>query len=408
MSPETQVGRPAAAPPSGGLVLLLGGMIVLGGVTIDLYLPSLPAVARDLGTSPAAAQATISAGLIGASAGQLVVGPLSDRYGRRPPVLVGLVVHVVTSLGCIVAPTIGALVGLRLLQGVAVAACALTVMAVVRDRCSDNVAARVISRLMLVFAVTPLVAPWLGGVIAGAAGWRAVFAVLALLGVAVLAVVWRWLPETLPRDRRSARGLGAAARGYAALVRDRQFVTLAVLGGLAWGVIISWVVGSPFTLQVEYGLSPERFGLVVALMSTAFMSGFQINAALVRTVEPLHVVRIATPAALVLAVLLMLVIRSGAGGLAGLLGVAWLLMATVSLIAPNTFALALTRHGESAGTATALLEFLQQGTAALASLLVGVLGGDGSATGTAILIAAGATLLLLALGTPSYRRAAQE
>ncbi|MFC6286921.1 multidrug effflux MFS transporter [Nocardioides sp. GCM10027113] len=404
MSQETQVGHRASAPPSGGLVLLLGGMIVLGGVTVDLYLPSLPAVARDLGTSPAAAQATISAGLIGAAAGQLVVGPLSDRYGRRLPALVGLVVHVVTSVGCMLAPTVGALVGLRLLQGVAVAACGLTAMAVVRDRCSDSAAARVISRLMLVFAVTPLIAPWLGGMIAGAAGWRAVFGVLALAGAAVLAVVWRWLPETLPREARRAGGIGPALRGYAALARDRRFVVLAVLGGLAWGVIISWIVGSPFTLQVEYGLSQERFGLVVALMSAALMSGFQVNAVVVRTVEPLQVVRVATPAALVLAVLLMVIMRSGAGGLVGLLGVVWLLLATVSMIAPNTFALALTRHGERAGSATALLEFLQQGTAALGSLLVGGLGGGGSATATAILVAAGATLLLLALGTPTYRR----
>ncbi len=394
-------------PPTPGLVLLLGGLLVLGGATIDLYLPSLPAVARELGTTSAAAQLTISAGLIGASVGQLLVGPLSDRYGRRLPVLVGLVVHVATSVGCMLASTIAILVGLRLLQGVAVAGCGLTAMAVVRDRSSGSDAARVISRLMLVFAVTPLVAPWVGGVIAGAAGWRAVFGVMALAGAAVLVVVWRLLPETLPPERRSVGGVGSALPAYAGLIRDREFVVLAVLGGLAWAVIISWVVGSPFALQAEYGLTAQEFGLVVAVMTVAFMCGTQANAALVKAIPPLHIVRAATPVALGLAGILVLVETTGAGGLPGFLVAAWILLATVSTIAPNTFALALTRHGERAGSATALLEFLQQGTAALVSLLVGVLGGTASATVTVMLAAAGATLLLLLLGTPAYRRTAR-
>lgn len=403
--PASAPNFPDTPPPSAGLILLLGGLMVLGGVTVDLYLPSLPAVARELGTTPAAAQATISAGLIGASVGQLLVGPLSDRFGRRPPVLIGLGVHVATSLGCMVATGIGVLVGLRLAQGVAVAACGLTVMAVVRDRCSGGAAARAISRLMLVFAITPLVAPWLGGIIAGAAGWRAVFGVLALWGAVVLVVVWRRLPETLPPHRRSSTGLRATFAGYADLARDGEFVVLAVLGGLAWGVIISWVVGSPFVLQDQFGLDPREFGLVVAMMAGAFMLGFQANAVLVKTLEPMFVVRAATPVAVALGCFLLVLVRTGTLGLVGLLATVWVLLATVSLIAPNTFALALSRHGERAGSATALLEFLQQGTAAVVSLLVGLLGGGGSATATTMLVAAGGLLLLLVLGTSAYRRA---
>lgn len=394
--------------PAARLLLLLGGMLVLGGATVDLYLPSVPAVARELGTTAAAAQSTISAGLIGAAVGQLLVGPLSDRHGRRRPVLVGLGLHVVTSVLCMLATSIGALIALRLLQGIAIAAGGLTAMAVIRDRASGGAAARAISRLLMVFMITPLVAPWLGGLIAGAAGWRAVFAVLAAFGAVTLLVVWRFLPETLPEERRAAGGLRSAFHSYAVLLRDSQFVVLAVLGGLAWAGPLSWLIGSPVVLQIERGLSVQQFGLVAALMGTALMLGFQVNSALVKTVDPVSVLRVAAPTWLVLAGVFFIVARGGIGGLPGLLATGWLFIATVGTIAPNTFAMALTRHGERAGSATAVLEFLQQGSAALVSLFVGILGGGSRATATVILATAAATFALLTLGTPAYRRSAQS
>ncbi|WP_323132680.1 MFS transporter, partial [Kineococcus indalonis] len=179
-------------------MLLLGSMAALGAVNTDLYLPSLPQVARDLGSSASGAQLTITVVLVGMALGQLVVGPLSDRYGRRPPVVAGCALFVVASLLCLVAPTLPVLVGLRFLQGLGVAAGAVTGMAVVRDLFTGSTASRLMSRLVLVIGVAPLFAPTVGGALAGVAGWRAVFAVLAAAGAGVLLAVRLRLPETRP------------------------------------------------------------------------------------------------------------------------------------------------------------------------------------------------------------------
>ena len=216
------IGAGTAAAPGRGFrpafVGLLGAMAALGAVTVDMYLPSLPTVAAELGTSDAAVALTISGVLLGAALGQLLVGPMSDRFGRRRPALVGIALHVVASLLCVLAPTIGMLIALRFLQGVGNAAAGITAMAVIRDRLTGGPAARVISRLMLVIGVAPLFAPTVGGLIAGVAGWRAVFGVLAAFGLALGVAVWRWLPETLPPVRRTTSGVGGALRGYRSLL----------------------------------------------------------------------------------------------------------------------------------------------------------------------------------------------
>jgi DHA1 family bicyclomycin/chloramphenicol resistance-like MFS transporter len=398
----------AAPPPTAAmrpaLVGLLGTMVALGAITVDLYLPSLPTVAADLGTSAAAVQMTISGVLLGAALGQLLVGPLSDRFGRRRPALVGIAVHVVASLLCVVAPTIEMLIGLRFVQGMGNAAASITAMAVIRDRLTGGPAARVISRLMLVIGVAPLFAPTVGGLIAGAAGWRAVFAVLALLGVGLWLVVWRALPETLPSSRRATGGLGTALRGYRSLIADRRFLGLALIPGLAMGALISYVVGSPFVLQAGYGLSVQQFSLVFALNGLGLVVGAQVNAALVSRHEPLRVVRVALPLALISAAALLAIAVSGVGGVLGILAPLWLILFLLGLITGNAAAIALSRHGERAGTAAAVIGATQAGVAGAVSPLVGVLGGDATAMALAILGSVLAATAVLALTTPAYRR----
>ena len=396
--------NPPAYRPNGKYVLLLGLMCALPAVTNDIYLPSLPDVARDLDTTTTAVQLTLTGVLLGGAVGQLVVGPLSDRHGRRAPVLVGVALHVVISLLCSIAPGIGTLIALRVIQGFFNAAATVVAMAVIRDRFVGSDASRLLSRLMLVIGVAPLFAPTLGGLIAGQAGWRAVFVALAVFGAALWVVVWRRLPETLPPERRREAGLRPALRGYATLLHDRQFVAVAVLPGLAMALLMSYVVGSPFVLREGFGLSANEFALLFAVNGVALVGGAQVNATLVRRIAPIRILRVALPLSLAMALVLLVVALTGAGGLLGLLAVLWLLLGLIHFIPPNASAIALRRHGAMAGTAAAFIGSLQAGIAGVVSPLVGVLGGDARAMCLVMVASAALALVILAVGTPAYHR----
>ncbi|MFC7406389.1 multidrug effflux MFS transporter [Georgenia alba] len=384
-------------------------MAALPAVTTDMYLPSLPVVADELEASHTLVQATITGVLVGGAAGQLLTGPLSDRYGRRLPVLVGFGLHVVLSVLCAVSAGIWPLVVLRFLQGAANATATVTAMAVIRDRYSGAGASVLMSRLMLVIGVAPLFAPTAGGLIASLWGWRSTFVVLAVLGAAMIGVVALALPETLPPERRRADGLRAAFRGYGYLLRDRQFMALAVLPGLALGSLMCYVSGSPFVFQQEYGLTETQFALIFALNGAGLVAGSQINAALMGRFSPLGVIRVVAPAAVVLAVWLLLVALAGnhsTGGLVALLVPLFLLVSTNSLLMPNASALALSQHGERAGSAAATVGALQAGLAGTISPIVGALGGHGVAMATVMLGTVLVALAVVGLATPAYRRIA--
>ncbi|WP_425483052.1 multidrug effflux MFS transporter, partial [Cellulomonas septica] len=408
--PSETAPPPAAADdapayrPNAKYVLLLGLMCALPAISTDIYLPSLPDVARDLNTSATAAQLTMTAMLIGGAVGQLVIGPLSDRFGRRKPVMVGVALHVVTSLLCAVAPAIIPLIALRSMQGFFNASATVVAMAVIRDRFVGSDASRLISRLMLVIGVAPLFAPSIGGVIAGQAGWRAVFVALAVFGVVLWLIVWRRLPETLPPDRRRDGGLRTALAGYRGLLRDRHFVALAVMPGLGVAVLMSYVVASPFVLREGFGLSEHQFSLLFAINGIGLVAGAQVNAALVRRVAPIRIVRVVLPLSLSLTVVLLVLAVTGLGGLWGLLVVQWLVLALVNFVPPNASALALSRHGEIAGTAAAFIGAAQAGVSGVVSPLSGLLGGDAVAMAVVMVGASVAALLVLALATPAYRR----
>lgn len=390
--------------PSARFVLLVGAMAALPAVTTDMYLPSLPVVVSELDTSPALVQATITGVLVGGAVGQLLVGPLSDRFGRRRPVLVGVALHVLASLLCVVAAGIVPLLALRVVQGIGNAAATTTAMAVIRDRYSGATASAILSRLMLVIGLAPLLAPLAGSLVADLAGWRAVFGVLAALGAGLAAVVWRFLPETLPPARRRTDGPAGVLGGYGVLVRDRQFLALAVLPGLGLGALMCYVAGSPFVFQEQYGLSEAQFALLFAVNGIGLVLGSQVNASLVRRFAPLQLMRVGVPVALGLALFLLLVAARDLGGLVGLTVPLWLLITVNAVLPPNASALALSRHGERAGAAAAVIGALQAGIAGAVSPLVGLLGEDGVAMATVILGVMAVALLVLATGTPAYRR----
>ena len=385
----------AAAPPSRRrVVLVLGALIALGPATIDIYLPALPSLTDDLSASPAAVQLTLTGTLVGLGLGQLVVGPVSDAVGRRLPVLVGTAVHVLASLLCVVAPTVAVLGGLRLVQGLSAAAASVVATAVVRDLYTGSAAAVVLSRLMLVLGAAPVLAPTVGGELLRLTDWRGVFAALALLGALLLLLAARSLPETLPPSRRRPGTVGSTLRAYRGLLRDRTYVGLVLVAGTAMAALFAYVSGSSFVLQEQYGLDEQEFGLTFGAGAVFLIGATQLNVRLLVHTGPAQVLMGGLIAG-VLSSVALLAIAAADGGLLPLLAALWAVLAAVGLVMPNAPALALSRHGEAAGTAAALLGAVQFGVGALATPLVGLLGTD--ATAMALVMLGGTVTALVIL-----------
>ncbi|MBE1877151.1 multidrug effflux MFS transporter [Myceligenerans pegani] len=385
-------------------VVMLGSLCALPAFTTDMYLPGIPQVAADLGSTEAMAQLTVSAMLVGGGLGQLVIGPLSDRFGRRAPLLVGLALHVVTSLLCAVVPTMSGLIALRVLQGFFNAAAGTTAMAVVRDRFTGAEAARVLSRLMLVIGIAPMFAPTIGAAILTEASWRWVFVLLAAMGAVLALIVLGLMPETHAAERRVAGRTGRAFAGYATLLRDRQFLALAVLPGLSFGVLMSYVVSSPVVFQQEFGLSHGEFSVLFAANGVGLVLAAQVNAALVRRIDPMRLMRFAVVAQTATSAVLLGVVLLGIGGLTGLLVVMWLALAATPLIQPNAAALAMSRHGEIAGTSAAMIGAAQSSVAGIVSSLAGFLGGGSVAMVSVMFASVLGALVVMAVATPAFRR----
>jgi MFS transporter, DHA1 family, multidrug resistance protein len=390
---------PEAVPDTRGdrlrLVLVLGALIALGPLTIDLYLPALPTITGELLTTSATVQLTLTGTLLGLGLGQLVIGPLSDRFGRKRPLLAGAAVHVIASLLCIVAPNVAVLGGLRLLQGLGAAAGFVVAMAIVRDLYTGRAAATLLSRLILVMGAAPVLAPTLGAWVLSFTSWRGVFAVLALYSLILIPIAARALPETLPPHRRQTSGVVGTLRTYRGLLRDRTFVGLVLVAGLAMSAVMSYVSGASFVFQEQFGLNQQQFGLAFSSGAIWLILASQLNPVLLRRFEPRQLLLGAIAMASAASLLLVAVAYSGAGGLFGVLVPIWLVLLSVGFGLPNAPAVALSRHGETAGTAAALLGATQFGVGALISPIVGVLGNDAAAMGTAI--AGGLVLSLLVL-----------
>jgi DHA1 family bicyclomycin/chloramphenicol resistance-like MFS transporter len=356
------------------IVLVLGLLTALGPLTIDMYLPSLPTITGDLATNAAAVQLTLTGTLVGLAFGQLLIGPLSDAFGRRGPLLAGISVHVLASVFCVMATDVVMLGVLRVLQGLGAAAAAVVAMAMVRDLFSDLAAARLFSRLMLVVGVAPILAPTIGGLVLNWTSWRGVFVVLTVIAVTIASVSALVLPETLPAERRRNGGVLGTVRDYGRLLTDRVYVGLTLVAGLAMAALFAYVSGSSYVFQDDFGMSEQQFALIFAGGAIGLIGATQLNVRLLRRWTPQQIMSGALLAGVGFGLVFLILAVTEVGGLAGLLIPLWLVLAMVGLAMPNAPALALSRHGEAAGTAAALLGAVQFGVGALAAPLVGVLG----------------------------------
>ncbi|MGV9253751.1 multidrug effflux MFS transporter [Streptomyces sp. NPDC003697] len=378
--PQTRApGPPGAAARRVGLLvtLILGGLTATPPLAMDMYLPSLPEVTRSLHAPAATVQLTLTACLAGLALGQLVIGPLSDRWGRRRPLLTGLAVYVVATALCALAPTVHLLVAFRLAQGLAGAAGIVIARAVVRDLYDGVAMARFFSTLMLVSGVAPIVAPLIGGQILRVTDWRGVFLVLTAVGVPLGGIVWARLPETLPATERHSGGVADALGSMRRLLADRAFTGYLLAGGFAFAALFAYISASPFVVQEIYGASPQTFSLLFGLNSVGLVVVGQINGKVLVGRVRLDLVLTAGLLVVVLAAGALLLMATGVLGAVGLTPVAaalFVLMSAMGVTLPNTQALALMRTRHVAGSASALLGTTQFLIGAVVSPLVGIAG----------------------------------
>jgi MFS transporter, DHA1 family, multidrug resistance protein len=387
-------------------LVILGALSALAPLSMDMYLPGLPALAQDLGSATAPAQLTLTACLLGIAAGQLLGGPLSDAVGRRRPLLVGLVAYAAASAACGLAPSVGSLIALRFLQGLAGGTGIVISRAVVRDRHSGVKAAQYFGALMLVNGLAPILAPSIGGLVLQVTSWRGVFAVLAGAGVLLALAVAGGLPESLPDERRHAGGLRATLGAFGLLLADRAFVGYAAALALAFATMFTYISGSPFVLQDVYGLSPQLFGILFGVNAVGIVLASQVGRALVVRLGPERLLA-AGVAATALGGVGVLVAALAGAGLPGVLPSLFVAVASIGLVIPNATALALQAHERSAGSASGLLGVAQYVAGAAAAPLVGVAGARTAVPMGAVMAAlgVGAVLAYALLARPASARA---
>jgi DHA1 family bicyclomycin/chloramphenicol resistance-like MFS transporter len=354
------------------LVLILGALTALGPLAIDMYLPALPQIAKDLAVDTGTVQLTLSVFMIGVSIGQAFYGPLVDRWGRRGPLLVGMVAFSVAAVGCASAHSIGSLLGWRLAMALGGSASMVIPRAVVRDLFDAKESARVYSLLMLILGVSPILAPTLGGQLLVFTGWRAIFVVLGAIGVAIsVAVAWG-LPETLSKEQRIKGGVGLALRTYGRLLMDRRFLPLALTAGCTLGVILTYLSGSSFVFMELHGLTAQQYAYVFGFNAVGLIAASQINRWLLQRYTPRQVLSAAFLINAGVASLLAVAGATGIGGMHGMIALLFLCMSGAGIIFPNVAALIMEPFGAVAGSASALLGTVQFGVAAGMGALVGV------------------------------------
>lgn len=366
-------------------ILILGAISALGPLSIDMYLPSLPAIARDLHADTASVQMTATAYFIGLAFGQLVYGPISDRFGRKKPLLFGLALFTLASFGCALATSVEALIGLRLLQALGGCAGMVVTRAMVRDRFDVNEMASVLSALVLVMGVAPILAPTLGGKIYLWFGWNAIFMLLVAVGALCFAAIALGIDE-IPRERAPPLSVRNIAKDYLRIVSHRRFMGYALAGGCAQAGMFAYITASPFVFIDYFGIAPDHYGLLFGANAFGLIAASQLNSRLLRRFRAEKVLR---GALLVYLVAGFAMLASAVSGIGGFWGIALpLVMCTSSLgfTFPNSQAGAMAPFGDRAGMAAAMLGTLQFVLAGVSSVVVAELH-SGDAVGMAAAIA---------------------
>ncbi len=362
-------------------IILLGALTALGPFTIDLYLPAFPVLQEDFRTSAAAIQLTLTGTMVGFALGQLIVGPLSDKVGRRIPLLSVTALHVLASFGAAFAPNLELLSVARVAMGMGAAAGGVVAMAIVRDLFGGRRLVVMLSRLALVSGVAPVAAPLIGSALLAVMPWRGIFIVLALYGAVMLISAVLFVPETLPKARRQEPGSTTVLQRYRSVFRDRVFIGVLIIGGMSFSGLFSYLSASSFLFQETYGFDAQQYGLLFAANSLGVVLGVQAASRLAARFGPQWVLSVST-AVLVVAASAIIVTDQLGLGVWGTMIPLFFFMTACGFTFPCVQVLALDRHGKAAGTAASILGATNFGVAGLITPLVGVIAKDSAITAT--------------------------
>lgn len=380
----------------GQIVAFVTALVAVAQLSTSIYLPSMPAMTLEFGTDPATMQLTFTVYMLGAAVAQLVIGPLSDRFGRKPVLLVGLVIYVVATFAAVLAHSIEVLILARLVQSIGATTRPVMGRAIVRDRFDRARGAQVLANVGLALALSPAIAPLIGAVVHDAAGWQANFLLIGVFGIVTLLVSFRWLEET-NQARLAGAGPAALALNFAKLLTSRVFLAYALSSSLMFGAMFAFFSEGPFVFIDVLGTTPTGYALYSALSVVGFAAGSYVTGRATMRVGLDRMIVLGIGAALAGVVLLLALAFGGVTTPFAIIAPMTVFVFGIALVFPNGAAGALGVHPEIAGTASALLGFLQMGTAALATLAAGRLS-DGTQMPMVGVIAAWAALGALSFG----------
>jgi MFS transporter, DHA1 family, multidrug resistance protein len=388
------------------LILILGSMTALSPFAIDMYLSSFPQIAQALRTDVAEVSMTLSSYFIGLASGQLFYGPLMDRFGRKKPLFGGLFIFLIASIACAYAQTVDMLIALRCVQAIGGCAAGVAAFAMVRDLFEPKESAKVLSSLILILGASPLLAPTIGGYVSLYFGWSTVFLVLAGMSAALLTVVFLFLPESHKSDPSHILRPIPIVKNYLFILKDPRFYTYAISGAVGFSALFVYLASSPIIFMEIFKVTEQHYGWIFAIIAAGLITMSQLNVVFLKRHSNEKILLAALSVLLVGSVLFFVCALNGWYNLYTTVGTFFILLSCIGLSNPNSAALAMAPFGSRAGSAAALIGFLQMSIGALASVVVGILKSQQLAPLSAIFVGTSTlAVLILILGTRKIKRA---
>lgn len=382
------------------LILILGSLTALGPFSIDMYLPGFPAIAKDLHTTTSRVDQSLSSFFIGLAFGQLLYGPLMDRFGRKKPLYFGLVAYIVTSVGCALCRSVDMLIWLRLLQAIGACAASVAAMAMVRDLFPVDQNAKVFALLVLVLGASPLIAPTAGGYLTDAFGWQAVFVVLLSIALLILIATIFALPESVEPDHTLSLKPGPIISNFISVIKEPQFLTYSLVGALTFAGLFAYVAGSPLVFMEIFHVSGKVYGWIFAGLSIGFIGSSQVNSLMIRKYKSEQMIRTFAVLQVIAGVVFLTASINGWYGIGGTIVNIFVMLSCVGFIAPNASALTLAPFSKNAGSASALMGAMQLGIGSFVSFLISLFSSQSTMPMAAVMaISSVLCLLVLFIGS---------